>query len=101
MTLHEYRSRGSWQAYEESLLAQGWVPYWDPAVERRVAQGSAPCAECGQVPAYVGMRKGEQERSFAVCRCDRWSGLSPATAALAAAQRRWRSAVAGRRPGGR
>ncbi|HEU5002557.1 MAG TPA: hypothetical protein VFW71_07255 [Actinomycetota bacterium] len=92
MTLHEYRSRGSWEAYEESLLAQGWVPCWNSAVELRVAQGSTPCSECGQVPAYVGMRKGEQERSFAVCRCDRWSGLSPATAALAAAQRRWRAA---------
>ena len=101
MTLHGYCSRGSWEVYEQALLAQGWVPSWDPAVELRVAQGSAPCPDCGQVPAYVGMRKGEQVRSFAVCRCDRWSGLSPAAAALTGARRRWRAAGAGRRPGGR
>ena len=101
MTLHEYRSRGSWEAYEQLLLAQGWAPCWDPAVELRVAQGSAPCPDCGQVPAYVGMLKGDQVQSFAVCRCDRWSGLSPATAALAAARRRWRAAISGRQPGGR
>jgi hypothetical protein len=101
MTLHEYQRRGSWGAYEQALLAQGWVPFWDSAVELRVAQSSGPCPDCGQVPAYVGMRKGEQALSFAVCRCDRWSGLSPTTAALAAAQRRWRAAGADRRPGGR
>lgn len=77
MTLLEYRNRGSWRDYERTLTARGWVPCWTAAVERRVAQASAPCPDCGQAPAYVGMRKGQAVLSFAVCRCDRWASLSP------------------------
>lgn len=79
MTLEEYRTKPVWPDYEALLVEQGWAPCWEPGVEALVVSTSIACPRCDRLPAYVGMRKGDERLAFVVCRepCNQWGWFRP------------------------
>jgi len=72
MDLQEFRTKPTWDAYEQSLLKRDYVPYWDREVQANVS--GIACCSCRKAPAYVGMTNGTTALGFLVCvpDCGEW-----------------------------
>jgi hypothetical protein len=74
MDLHEFRTKPTWSVYEESLLRQGYDPYWDPELQAKITAAGITCCRCGRVPTYVGMTNATTALGFLTCGpdCGEW-----------------------------
>jgi hypothetical protein len=68
VTLEEFRTRPTWEEYQESLLDRGFSHYWDPDTETKIT--GITYRRCRRVPTYVGMTDGTTSLGFLVCRPD-------------------------------
>ena len=71
MDVEEYRTKPSWEAYEATLLTEGFMP--------RFEAGESPlpitCCRCGTTSVYVVLTDGTTTLRFVVCPpCGEWIG---------------------------
>ena len=71
MDVEEFRTKPSWEDYEETLLTKGFMPRFEEAASPL----PITCCRCGTTSVYVVLTDGTTTLSFLICPpCGDWIG---------------------------